>query len=75
VGIIISYCIGFAFIFLPKKANKVIQALIDRQVKISSNYMKTEVPEEKDTRIGPAFSIVIGLLILGLSAFAHLRGY
>ena len=72
MGIIISYCIGLACICLPKKANKVIQAIMDYLVVNRSNYMKTEVPDEKDTRIRPVFSVVIGVTIVGITAFAHL---
>lgn len=71
MGLIISYGVGFACILFPKKAIKVIQAIINKLAVNQSNYMNTELPDEKDTTIGPAFSVVIGLLIVGLTAFAH----
>jgi hypothetical protein len=44
---------------------------MDNWLEKKSNYMKTEVPDEKDTRIRPVFSVVIGLAIVGITSFVN----
>jgi hypothetical protein len=67
---IITYCIGIACIVFPKRAIKVIQAIFDHLLVIARRKIHGSVSEE-DMVIGPKFSILIGVAILGITAFAQ----
>jgi hypothetical protein len=70
LGILITYCIGIVCIVFPKRAIKVIQAIADHLLKIASKRNSGAVSAE-DMVIGPKFSVVIGVSILGITAFAQ----
>lgn|GEM_PF-1982719 len=68
MGILIAYCLGIICIVFPKRAVKVIQAIFDHFLKMASKRISGTVSEE-DMVIGPKFSVVIGVSILGITAF------
>ena len=70
MGLLIAYCLGAACIVFPKQAAGVIQGIIDHLVDIQSKRMNTEVADE-DKTIGSGTSILIGIVIVLLTAFAH----
>ncbi|MFT5804008.1 MAG: hypothetical protein ACI9R8_001046 [Candidatus Paceibacteria bacterium] len=69
-GIVITYCLGIACIVFPKHAIKVIQAISDFLLEQAKKKVNGPVPKE-DTIIGPKFSIVIGVAIRVITAFAQ----
>jgi len=73
MGIMISYFIGFICIVFPKKSTGVIQKIIDHLLKIQVERMNTPVSEE-DKTIGPITSVLIGIVIVGITAFVHSQG-
>ena len=69
---LILFCIGLACIVFSKQATKVLQALIDHLVKRQSRRRRTPVADE-DKVISPMLTVIIGIVIIGLAAFAHLQ--
>lgn len=72
MGILIAYLAGIACIVFRKQATTMIQSIIDHLAQVQSERMNTAVSEE-DKTIGTSISVLIGIVIIAITAFAHLQ--
>lgn len=70
LGIVLSYCVGIACIIFRNQATEIFQGIIDHLAQVQSERMNTPVADE-DKKIGTNSSVLIGIVIIAITAFAH----